>query len=216
MSIDIEAFRQRWVDRWPGHRPGDHWWFDRTMKASLFFSSLPQSKGDAESAVEFAESLHRHHETLVELLEVSSQPKDTQLILVTRSWSNTSEPVSRDPWLDRLVPAVYFDSFTQDPPGETDDDPAWAHVYLTESNSADGSLASLLLLVAGEQTAMTAITTPSMEWLYEPWRNGGSIWGISDDAASELRERHGDWLPVERPLPGQPVDRDIPGWEFVT
>lgn len=214
MSIDKEAFRQRWIARWPGARAGDHWWFDRILRRSLFFSSLPQSKIDAESAVEYAESLRRHHDTVGELLDLSSLSRDTPLILITRSWSQSPEPVQRDDWLDRFVPAEYLDSFTQDPPGETDDEPSWAHIFLTESGLAESSLASLLLLVAGDVTVMTAITTPSLAWLYEPYRNGGAIWGISEKQADQLAERHPDWLPVERELPRQALDQDTPGWEF--
>ena len=194
MPVDLTAFAESWRARWPAVRVGDWYWLDRSGEVPVDFSAIPQWKESPDYGVEYAELLNRHRILLSELIPSEFSEPDEPLLVFTRSWSGNSNPVPRSRWLDRLVPATYFASMTVDPPNEAGEDPIWAHVYVSELRVGDPSLASLFLLLAGEETPEALIAPRSAAWLYRLDVGGATVWGTSAERAGELKAQYGDWI----------------------
>jgi len=206
------AMLDAWRRRWPESQPADA----RSLTGPhLRLHTLPLSKEFPNSGVEYATILSRHSTLILELLAFTHKSPEESLVVITRSWSDSAEPIAREPWLERLVPASWQLSHLRDP---DDEDSGWTHVYSSTLRVSDPALVSLLILVADSVAADVAIMPTTLEWVYSPYPGGMDIRVLSEADCERLKVAHADWLPAPDDLDSirahMEADVDVPGWEF--
>lgn len=186
----IESLTKAWDDRWPGttviaHRieaPG-RW---------VRFHSLPESKRYADSEAEYDEILRRHLAVLRELAGATNGAAPS-LVVVTCSWSSSSDPVPRDPAVERTCgKALHWRSDLTD--DSIPDEETWTHLFVQTLGLNDPRLAALLRLVADYETSGVIITELNCKWLYHPYDGGGDVFAVSSAQREFLAREHADWL----------------------
>jgi hypothetical protein len=189
---------------------------------SVLFHSLPRSKRYPEIADEYAELLHRHLTLLNEL--VGGSP-DRGFLVITRSWSESAAPVSREPRLERMIPARYLRSdmtdpgYTPDPTDPTDEAASelWEHSYATYLEIGDPALVALLVLVSNDEVGPVDILPADLSWSFQPYDGGVRICARTAEQAVQFRSSHLGWLPApesEWSPPGPGLFQDEPSWQF--
>jgi hypothetical protein len=114
-------------------------------------------------------------------------------VVVTASWSSTSEPEEREAEVSTVMPAAtYWTSTLQD--DSEPDEPTWLHLWVSATQLHSEDLTQLLRLVADYVTGGTIITTAQMDWLYAPYDGGADVIAATSEQRDNLRRRHPEWL----------------------
>jgi hypothetical protein len=144
-SFDRDSLTSAWWERWPS-TPLISYMLRDNRDGWVRFHSLPESKRYAEGESDYLELLRRHNTVLRELIEIADG--QSELLVVTASWSNESEPAARDPKLLVAYPdATYWTSVNLENDGDS-----WDNVYVGQSRFTEGVPDSLLRLAADYET----------------------------------------------------------------
>ena len=188
-DLDPSALLILWTGRWPSCRPIAHELRGCAPERWVRFHSLPHSKRYAENDAEYGELLGRHDTVIGELVGGSI---GRHLLVVTCSWSGTSEPAPRDDALEAAFPSTrYWHSILR----EADDDwEYWVHLFVGRVDWKPGALDALLTLVADDRTADVIVAPDDFEWLYHPYDGGADVIAPDPTTRDALRDRHSEWL----------------------
>jgi hypothetical protein len=191
--MDAAALTEQWTGAWGTCRPVAHELRSFLPDRWVRFHSLPGSKRYPGNEHEYAEVLRRHRTVLGELLD--GDGGEDGLVILTVSWSGSSEPEPRTAELSAVTPgALYWTSVLTDAsePGEQ----TWTHLWASRASLHSEELPALLRLVADDKTAGVIITFTGMRWLYHPYDGGADVIAATSAARDELRAAHTDWLSV--------------------
>src|SRR5665647_2571166 len=122
----IQSLSEAWERQWPGVAPIAH----RIVAPGRWvrFHSLPGSKRYADEEAEYQEILHRHR-TVLGQLAGDATDGGRSLVVVTCSWSESPDPVAREPEVERwCAGAHHWQSVLTDRsvPG----DEVWTHLFV--------------------------------------------------------------------------------------
>lgn len=183
----------RWATAWGRCRPVSYELRSCLRDRWVRFHSLPGSQRYAATDNEHAEIMRRHTTMLTELLKHDTADADPGLMLVTASWSAAHEPATRGKELATAIPAAnYWTSVLTD---DTEPEPVWTHLWISQASLHSQDLPRLLRLVAGYGTGGVIITTTAMNWLYAPYDGGADVIAASPGHRDQLRDRYSAWLP---------------------
>jgi len=188
--VDVASASLAWDAAWPGCRPVGH-----ELKSSMGdrwvrFHSLPESKRYPQTNDEYSEMLRRHNMVLAELRQ--SSPDSAPLLLVTCSWSGSSDPTPRDWGIAHLIPhGTYWRSYDL---ATEEGFSSWIHLYLNEVRVEPSSLDQVFRDVAQDGTSEVIVAPKDMSWLYHPYDGGADVIATSIDERDRLRAAHPSWL----------------------
>lgn len=180
-----------WDSRWPGQEPISYRL--RSDARWVRFHSLPQSKRYPDDEHELEEVLTRHR-TVLDELAATAGDEDRHVVVVTASWSASSQPIPRSAPVAAAIPgAQYWMSV------RTEEDSAfrtwvWTHLYVDVVSLDDPGVEQLLRIVADDQTANALILAPDLSWLYAPYDGGADVYPATPEQRDELAAIHADWL----------------------
>jgi hypothetical protein len=193
VDVDVDDFGRLWASAWGDCRPVGHELRGCLSERWVRFHSLPGSQRYAESEEQYTEILHRHGTILTDLLREGGEPGDTDLLVVTASWSTEQQRTAHNPEVAAQTPgARFWTSILTD-----DSDPGfpnWTHLWVSVSRFSDPHLQTLLRLVADDVTRGVILTSQAMHWLYHPYDGGADIIATSSQQRDSLRDRYSEWL----------------------
>ena len=135
--------------------------------------SLPESKRYAETEMETAEVIARHHA----VLEALGAARDRELVVVAPRFEDSSSP-SPGAWLWRVI-------------DEGDEETRW-ELFATEVPR--GELDPILLLVADDQCPELMILPQDLSWIVHPYDGGADIIAPTRGVRDALRSRFSAWI----------------------
>ena len=187
--MDAAALTEQWTEAWGTCRPVAHELRSCLPDRWVRFHSLPGSKRYPGNEDEYAEVLRRHRTVLGELLDGG----DDGLVILTVSWSGSSEPdAPHGGAVGRTPGALYWTSVLTDAsePGEE----IWTHLWASRASLDSEELPALLRLVADDKTAGVIITSAGMRWLYHPYDGGADVIAATSAAVTSSAARTEEWL----------------------
>jgi hypothetical protein len=193
VDVGVDDFGRLWASAWGNCRPIGHELRGCLAERWVRFHSLPGSQRYAESEEQHTEILHRHATILADLLRDDDEPGDTDLLVVSVSWSTEQPRAARDAEVAAETPGarLWTSILTDDSdPGF----PIWTHLWVSVSRLSDPHLQALLRLVADDVTRGVILTSQAMHWLYSPYDGGADVIATSSGQRDRLRSRYAEWL----------------------
>ncbi len=198
------AWEALWAPALPGARDG----YEFGAGVLLEFERLPGLHRHAEVAVEYAEHVFR---ALHLLRALSASTPSERVFVSTMSWSEGSIPASRDPWVERYLPAILWHSEPSDARDEPDEDPRFQHTFVTELSVDDPALAAVIPLSVNDGLSF-AVFPESASWVYTANEDGAHV-RTTPDRAPALVAAFPEW--VGRATNVRPtVADDEPSWQI--
>ncbi len=155
------------------------------------FHSLPESKRYPKNVAEYAMVLDRHNRVLGELAQ-TGRP----VILLTTAYSDTSQPVQRQPEWQALDPTAL--PWRTVPMHEVDGgdfvDPTYWHVSASVWEWQPGVFDAVVRLVADDVAANVMIVAADCRWLLHPYDGGMDVIAESSAVRDNLKLLYPQWL----------------------
>lgn len=209
----LAAVSAEWDARWAPAAPGTRESYLFGSGISLLFDRLPTLHTHAEQAVEYAETVFR---SLSLLRALSDTVTDRRVFVSSFSWSNGPDPVGRDSWIERFLPATLWHSTVERSwmadPDAPDELPVYEHTWVTELSLDDPALAAAVTLAANGEDLV--VYPRDASWVFTSVEAGAHV-RTGGGRASLLVKQCSEWVgKATHERPTKVSLDDVRGWQI--